>query len=137
MYAMGYATRAIGAKIGIDHKAVQRRLERIHGKILRCQGGHLADWDVLLRPLQSDKEADVPEVMLRWYLDFAENSFVDHGWNVRGESKTYSKTKPKGRSVWEAKTACRVPEYFHECFGDNATRCTLCGIQCTRRKDHV
>ena len=121
MYAMGFPMRTIAAKVNTVVSNIHRKLTMIPEKILRCQGGHLVNWDEFLRPPQSDAVADVPEVMLRWCLDAAENSWLHSYWG-----------KSNNRKVYKTAVHCQVPDYFQRCFGDNETKCTLCGIQCAK-----
>lgn len=120
MYIMGYPQRSIASKVNIAHKNVLKRISMMPKKILKCEGGHLVGWDKFLEPPQSDNEADVPEVMLRWCIDSAEEAYGGSYWG-----------KSQRKRVWKTKVVCKVPEYFQRCFGDSETKCTLCGVQCT------
>lgn len=137
MYVLRYTLRDIANKVNIANPNVLKRIKALPQKILECQGGNLESFHAFLQPPQSTLTAKVPEEKIMWNLDFAEETWLDHGWNeVKGKdeprtSKKYVKVKPKkGRWAWEAKVSCRVPEYFEECFGRTDVLCTLCGCQC-------
>jgi len=142
MYVLGYSENAIARKVGMGQPGIHKRITKLHSKIMPCGNKRtLSDlWEILQHP-QSTKEASVPEVKLNLFFDSAVKSWDKSGWNhsrSRGENKRkpkeYLSTKPKGDYIWESKAVCKVPEYFHESFGDDSTRCGYCGIQCSRRK---
>jgi len=123
MYVSGYPQRVIAAKVSITHPGVIKRIRNIPKKILKCQGGHLVNWDKFLQPPQSILEAHVPEEMLRWNFDSSMESYNGSYWG-----------KTKDKRVWKTRTHCVVPEYFQGCFGRTDVRCTYCGIQCKRTR---
>lgn len=125
MYVIGFSHRTIAAKVNLSHIAVHKRIKDMHKKILLCQGGSLENLHGFLQPLPSTKVAHAPEVMLGLGIDSAKDSWRDSEWGLTNMKKT-----------WKTKVACRVPEYFEDCFGDKETHCSLCGIQCSRKKYH-
>ena len=120
-YILGESRRSIAAKVGKVVSNVQFRINAMSKKVLKCQGGHLVNWEGFLAHPQSTLEADVPEVQ-GWNYDNAQESFGGNYWG-----------KQRNKTVWKTRVACRVPEYFQKCFGDNDTLCTFCGVKCTRR----
>lgn len=125
MYTIGFSLRSIAAKVNLHHSTVEQRLSSIPKKILRCQGGSLENLQRFLQPLPSTKVAHAPEVMLGLGIDSAKDSWRDSEWGLTNRKK-----------AWKTKVICRVPEYYEDCFGDKETHCSICGIQCTRKKYH-
>ena len=135
-YILGFSMRTIANKVRLSHPAVLKRIKVMPLRILRCHGGDLVGWPSFFEPPQSTLTAHAPEEMLRWSIDSAEESWVASGWcsTVKGARKVYREDKPKvGKWAWGTKVKCLVPELFKECFGDEGTGCTLCGVQCSRK----
>lgn len=153
MYIDGYSMNDIGIKLRTHRKDVQRIIDGISYEI----HGNYEDLRKLIVPPQSMLTAGYAKYKLCWALDAAENASVI---NVDDDniSKSLNNRIPRRRTakpeytrsrnvasvgkwgltngyvVWKSVSQCRVPELFQGCFGDNDTKCTLCGIQCTRRK---
>lgn len=125
MYVIGFPQRTIAAKVNMNLSAVQRRIKGMPEKILLCKDGSLENLWRFLQPLPSTKVAHAPEVMLGLGIDSSKDSWKVSEWGLTNRKKT-----------WKTKVVCRVPEYFEDCFGDKETHCSICGIQCTRKKYH-
>ena len=123
MYIIGFPQRSIAAKVGIIRSSVQWRINGMAEKILKCQGGHLVNWDLFLEPPQSILEAHAPETMLRWCHESAMKSWSHSYWGKHNNKKEFKVAEK-----------CMMPEWFEGCFGDGETRCTMCNAKCTRKK---
>jgi len=121
-YVLGYPQRAIAAKVGIAQQNVQKRINVMGEKVLRCEGGHLVNWNAFLEPPQSVLEAHVPEEKMKWNFDSAMKSHDGSYWGLTNRKK-----------AWKTKEKCKVPEYFQDAFGCKVG-CTYCGAKCTRKK---
>jgi len=124
LYAVGHSQRAIATKVGINQPNVLKRINSMSKKILMYAPVQTLDglWG-LLQSSQSTKTAHAPEVMLGLGFDAAQETYAGSYWG-----------KHNGNKAWKTKSTCEVPAYLSVCFGDKETRCSYCGIGCSRKK---
>jgi hypothetical protein len=103
MVAHGYTDEDIADALGISLSTLRYRYERIREYADGIQG--------LLRKDSPEYYASSPKVKVRYPMDAARH----HG--IGGH---------QGKKRWVTSERCVLPEYFKECFGDDATICTLC-----------
>ena len=103
MIAHGYTDEDIADALGISLSTLRYRYARIREYADGIQG--------LLRKDPPEYYASSPKVKVRYPMDAARH----HG--IGGH---------QGKKRWVTSERCVLPEYFKECFGDDATVCTLC-----------
>lgn len=111
MVANGRTDEEIAEYLGISLDSLPYRYERIRSYA-----------DGIQRLLRSDTPqyfAASPKVKVRYPMDAARH----HG--IGGH---------QGKKRWVTSERCVLPEYFRECFGDDATICTLCERRCDNAK---
>ena len=120
----GLSMRAIGKRLEISAPAVYTKLRRIHGKIQKyIDLSPIPAANIIghLQSPQSIKEAGAPQSK-GYPHEFLQNVSINGRWH----------TSARGRKRYIAKSICRIPEYFEQCFGDNNTMCVLeCSKKCS------
>jgi hypothetical protein len=114
------------AENNIGNNCIRRILKKIKG---------ITDTDDILYMYgeitdnPSELEAHTPQIQLGWPHAFLKESNGGSYW-----------TKPtkaaKKKSEYKPRVVCKIPEYLQGCFGDDMTRCSLCGRHCTRKKNN-